>query len=86
MRRRGQGLTLAPISAQLELPVCPTLPNLTQESFPNMLTLSYNVKECKPLGAGRGAARSESVDATPRRGGSSLHSSTFQPNLSRLGH
>ena len=47
-----QGLTLVPISAQLEL-FCPPC-NPTHECVLEMLKLSSNVNECKPLPAGSG--------------------------------
>jgi hypothetical protein len=45
----GHRLTLDHTSAQLELSLCPTLPNLTHEYAPNVLKLSSDANECKPL-------------------------------------
>jgi len=83
-------------SAQLELPLCPTQPNLTHECVPNVLKLSSNVNECKPLL--RGLARPRHVHSVRRRlrrhaahrhrrgrllpAGRGLHSSNFRLNVS----
>jgi len=48
----AQGLTLVPISAQLER-FC-VQPSLTQEYVPELLKLSSNVDECKPCLRGGG--------------------------------
>ena len=50
----GQGLTLVPISAQIELFVSAKL--VTRVCVPKVLKLSSEVDECKPLGAGKGSA------------------------------
>jgi len=44
-------------SAQLELSLCPTLPNLTNDCVPNVLKLSSAVNQCKPLAGGDRARR-----------------------------
>ena len=58
-RRRacGQGLKLVPISAQLELFSPPCVTQLNPECVLELLKLSSNKNECKPLPAGAGAAR-----------------------------
>jgi len=100
-------LTL-PLSAQRKLTLTPTQPNVTRgcspkglklssvnDVFAKVLKLSFEVSECKPLGAGPRVARlARAVDAhvtghrvhvrwrgPPGRG---LHSSTFRLNVSAL--
>jgi hypothetical protein len=80
--------------------LCSTYPNLTHECVPNVLKLSFNVNECKPLPQGGGAGvpgrvQAQGAGCALQRvhqlphlhvgvQGRGLHSSTFQLNLRPL--
>jgi len=78
-------------SAQLELSLCSALPNLTHECVPNLLKLSSDMNECKPLAHGRHRLRVVQPQLRVVRphavaAGRGLHWFPFQLNLSTFFH